>query len=93
MFPIYGCAGFLLPLFQSLKKTSLWLRGSIYALCIFVGEFLSGGFLMKLKICPWNYSNAKWNIKGVIRLDYFPGWFLTGLLFEKLLTGNDTKAV
>ena len=93
MFPIYGCASFLLPLFHLLKKTSLWLRGSIYALCIFIGEFSSGRFLMKRSLCPWNYHHARWNIQKVIRLDYFPNWFLAGLLFEKLLTTHDTKAV
>ena len=86
MFPIYGCAAFLLPVFNLLRNTSLRVRGSIYALCIFIGEFFSGRFLSKWGLCPWDYSHAKWNIKTVIRLDYFPGWFLAGLLFEKLLT-------
>lgn len=34
---------------------------------------------------PWDYSHARLNVKGVIRLDYAPVWFLTGLLYEKLL--------
>lgn len=93
MFPIYGCAGFLLPLFRLLKNASLWIRGTVYATCIFLGEFISGRFLMNRNICPWNYASSKWNIQKVIRLDYFPNWFVAGLLFEKLLTGKDTKAV
>ena len=93
MFPIYGCASFLLPIFRVFKRTSVWIRGSVYALCIFIGEFFSGHFLMKYNLCPWNYHKAKWNINKVIRLDYFPNWFLAGLLFEKLLTDKDTKAV
>ena len=93
MFPIYGCAAFLLPLFKVMKKFSVRVRGSIYAICIFIGEFISGSFLSKRNLCPWDYSHARWNIKKVIRLDYFPGWFFAGLLFEKLLTAKDTKAV
>ena len=52
---------------------------------IFAGEFLSGLFLKKHRICPWDYSRAKFNIKGVIRLDYAPLWFTAGLFFEKFL--------
>ena len=33
----------------------------------------------------WDYSRAKFNIKGVIRLDYAPLWFTAGLFFEKFL--------
>ena len=36
-------------------------------------------------MCPWDYSRARSNIQGVIRLDYAPVWFLTGLLYERLL--------
>lgn len=91
MFPIYGCASLLLPVFRILKNSSVWLRGSVYALCIFIGEFFSGRFLMEQGLCPWNYSDSRWNIKNVIRLDYFPNWFLAGLLFEKLLTKKQTE--
>ena len=32
-----------------------------------------------------NECKSKYNIKGIIRLDYAPAWFGAGLLFEKLL--------
>ena len=67
--------------FKLLKNASLWIRGTVYAICIFLGEFISGRFLMNRNICPWNYASSKWNIQKVIRLDYFPNWFLAGLLF------------
>ncbi len=73
------------PLFKGLKDLPPFFRGSIYALCIFAGEYLSGRFLDKRKICPWNYERSRWHIQKVVRLDYFPNWFLAGLLFEKLL--------
>ena len=41
--------------------------------------------LKKRNMCPWDYSKARWNIKGVIRLAYAPVWFLTGLLYERVL--------
>ena len=85
MFPIYGMASLLAPLCRLLKGKNIMLRGSIYTCFIFAGEYLSGSFLRKLKACPWDYSNARSNIKGLIRLDYAPLWFGAGLLFEKIL--------
>ena len=85
MFPIYGSASFLYPLFHIMKKTSVWVRGSIYMLLIFLAEFLSGSYLKKKELCPWDYHRSKWNIAKVIRLDYAPLWFLTGLFYEHFI--------
>ena len=85
MFPIYGMAVFIQPVYFLIKKFPLLLRGIIYSTGIFTLEFLSGSFLKKYDICPWDYSHAKSNINGVIRLDYAPFWIFAGLLFEKIL--------
>ena len=86
MFPIYGCAALFQPLFWLIRKCSVIVRGIIYALCIFAGEYLSGKYLCGRSLCPWNYSRHKWHIKGLIRLDFLPFWFAAGLLFERILT-------
>lgn len=52
---------------------------------IYLGEYLSGTFLMKKDRCPWDYSASPYNYKKVIRLDFAPCWFATGLLYEKFL--------
>lgn len=85
MFPIYGMASFLSPICKCLRCKNPLIRGGIYTCCIFLGEYLSGSFLQRFHLCPWDYSNARLNIKGIIRLDYAPLWFGTGLLFEKVL--------
>ena len=85
MFPIYGMASFLSPLFRHLKGKNILLRGGIYTCFIFAGEYLTGSFLQKIKACPWDYSHARANVHGLIRLDYAPLWFGAGLLFEKIL--------
>lgn len=41
--------------------------------------------LKKAFKCPWDYSKCKYNIKGVIRLDYAPIWFIVGLFYENVL--------
>ena len=48
----------------------------------------SGSVLKYFKICPWDYSSSQIQYKGLIRADYAPLWFLTGLLFEKILSDN-----
>ena len=85
MFPIYGMAVLLQPVYFIIKKLPALLRGIIYSTCFFSVEFLSGSFLKKRGICPWDYSEAKSNVGGVIRLDYMPFWMAAGLLFEKIL--------
>lgn len=87
MFPIYATAVILEPLSNRMcqKKRGTLCRGSVYALLIFATEFLSGSLLKKKGCCPWDYSKAKLNIKGVVRLDYLPVWFIVGLIYEKML--------
>ncbi|MCI9386207.1 MAG: putative ABC transporter permease [Lachnospiraceae bacterium] len=91
MFPIYGSAAFFRPVFAHLKQCHLFLRGTVYALSIFGAEYASGRLLEKHDLCPWNYNRHHWHVNGLIRLDYFPFWFLAGLLFEKLLTKSRTS--
>lgn len=85
MFPIYGVAALIFPLYQKISFFPIWLRASLYAILIFFVEFISGTILKALHICPWNYEGATWNLAGVIRLDYFIFWCIAGLIFEKLL--------
>lgn len=85
MFWIYGCACVIHPLFHRIHKIPFWGRGLFYMILIFTGEFLFGIFLKRLGLCPWDYSDTPYHILGVIRLDYAPLWFFTGLLYEFLL--------
>jgi uncharacterized membrane protein len=88
MFPIYGCAALLNPLFRLLKNKSPFIRGLVYMETIFAGEYLSGAFLARHAACPWDYSRHRFHIKGLIRLDFAPFWFTAGLFFEWLLTAS-----
>lgn len=85
MFPIYGMAAVIRPLSVLFRPFSFITRGLIYMSGIFSMEYLSGSLLKKHNVCPWDYSSAKLNYHGLIRLDYAPLWFLTGLLYEKIL--------
>lgn len=91
MFPIYGMAAFLKPICQLIKGFPTSIRAVCYSIFIFLGEYISGSILKKYQICPWDYSKARANIKGVIRLDYAPFWMAAGLIFENLLLRTSPK--
>lgn len=86
MFPIYGMAAFFKPVYCLLRRFPAFIRAFFYSCFIFLGEYVSGTILKKHRMCPWDYSHARTNINGVIRLDYAPYWMVTGLIFEKLLS-------
>ena len=85
MFPIYGLAASIEPMYHKIKHLPFLLRGCIYATAILAVEFVSGSILRLFSICPWDYSGTPTNINGLIRLDYFPVWMAAGLVFEYLL--------
>ena len=84
--PIYGCSSLILPVYQKIKNLPVLLRGFLYTAGFYVGEFTSGSILQAFHICPWDYSHAPHQYRGIIRLDYLPVWFFAGLFFEKILT-------
>lgn len=85
MFPIYGLASVISLLYPKIKHLPIWTRGTIYGAGILGVEYVSGSMLKKHHSCPWDYSEAKLNINGLIRLDYAPLWAFAGLLFETIL--------
>lgn len=85
MFPIYGLAAVIAPISQRLKGKSILTRGGVYTLLIFLVEFITGSILRVFHACPWNYADAKFQFRELIRLDYAPLWFVSGLFFEHLL--------
>lgn len=97
MFPIYGCGALLGPIGGLIdqwvgpgsrfaaKRTDLAIRhGFLYMVLIFVAEYFFGSLLRGIGMCPWDYSGRSTNIDGLIRLDFAPLWFATGLLFEQI---------
>lgn len=97
MFPIYGCGAFLGPIGRwidrwlnpgqspALRSPDLAIRhGMLYMVLIFTAEYFSGAWLRSKGMCPWDYTGRHTNIDGLIRLDFAPLWFATGLLFEQI---------
>ena len=105
MFPIYGLGVFLGPICRGIDRwldEGFWDKGRISQrelalrhgmidmVLIFTAEYLFGLLLGKMGICPWDYRGMPTNIHGLIRLDFAPLWFLTGLILEKV-TENQQK--
>lgn len=88
MFPIYGMAACIGPVSKKIQSVPIFLRGCFYMTGIFGVELASGSILKHFEICPWDYSKSQIQYKGLIRADYAPLWFLTGLFFEKILKDN-----
>lgn len=95
MFPIYGMGALLGPISRGMDrwigdakvlglKDKFWRHGLNDMVLIFLAEYVSGAFLKARGMCPWDYSGRLFNIDGLIRLDFAPFWFGTGLLFERL---------
>lgn len=89
MFP-FTAGRLYLSLNRLLRHFPVWLRGAIYSGGILSVEYISGTLLNRFSCCPWNYEHAKYNINGVIRLDYAPFWAIAGLIFEKVLLSKSS---
>lgn len=84
MFWIYALGGILFePIYKNIKQHSLFTRGCIWTVLIFLAEAFSGIILRYFGIEAWKYETLL-SVYGLIRLDYLPAWFLVGLLYEKL---------
>jgi len=82
MFFIYGLTAFMTPLINFIYPAFWLVRGIIYAATIFAIEYTFGRTLKAFDACPWDYSDVRFNVHGVIRLDYAPVWMAVGLIME-----------
>ncbi len=84
MFPLYGLLAPLYePLHDFLRPWHWFMRGVIYLLGIWLVEYITGWLLRKLTgKCPWDYSQLRGNLHGLIAWEYAPVWFAAGLLLE-----------
>lgn len=84
MFLIYGSAAFAFePVHELITEYNFFVRGCIWTVLIFAMETAAGAFLRLFGIEAWHYT-APMSVYGLIRLDYFPAWFVVGMLFERL---------
>lgn len=87
-FFIYGTCSFLVErLYVYLwykKGVPRYIRMPLYVLIAFSWEFTTGLLLRQFNACPWDYSHYKFNIMGVITMEYAPGWLFLSYLQDSL---------
>ena len=92
MFPIYGCGAYRVTHWQTgrpvgsgrtIKPHGLdhTARPALYGVLILRQSISSGAAFNGMGMCPWNYTGFQTSVNGLIRLDFAPLWFATGLLF------------
>ncbi len=85
MFPISALAR---PLFEPAHdmmrgRVPAPARAAIYAVGFLAVEYAAGrGLREAVGAAPWDYSHARWNLDGLVRLDYAPLWAVAGLALE-----------
>ena len=64
------------------KRLSTLLRGLIYVQMAYTWEFIGGLILNQFSARTWDYTHYKYDVMGLIALEYAPLWFCSGLLQE-----------
>ncbi|KAJ0004902.1 hypothetical protein NQD34_011116 [Periophthalmus magnuspinnatus] len=73
------------------RNLPLPLRLAVYTLLIYMWEFVWGAGLSLLGACPWDYSDFKYNFKGLITLEYAPFWAIGAFIAEKFVIKNTLR--
>lgn len=89
MLPIWGLGVLFLEHVSALLKfcnLGTRIRIIIFMLLCFSLEYVSGFMIQSVvDIIPWDYGGAKWNVDGLIRLDYAPFGLCLGCFWSPLL--------
>ena len=85
MFFIYGTSYFIILYVTTFfLNFNILIRGFIYMILFYMLEFSSGFILKKFKMIPWDYSEFKYNFKGIIALQFAPLWYIGGIFLETI---------
>jgi uncharacterized membrane protein len=89
MHPIYGMGMLGLDQLGARLSALPWLeRAAVYVAVIYLVEFATGALLRRvLGRCPWDYGTRGLSVRGLVRLDYAPAWYLAALLFDPVRLG------
>jgi uncharacterized membrane protein len=94
---MFGVYGLMQPMFEPLHdamrgRVPAPVRAGVYAAGIMATEYASGRVLRAaIGEAPWDYSDARRHLHGLVRPDYFPVWAALGLAIEPVhdvLTGK-----
>ncbi|XP_006808119.1 transmembrane protein 229B-like [Neolamprologus brichardi] len=84
--PMYATAIYLMERLRALmlaQNHPLTVRLVLYTVFIYLWEFSWGVGLSLLGACPWDYSGHRYNLRGLITLDYALPWAVAAYIAEQ----------
>ncbi|XP_053731163.1 transmembrane protein 229b-like [Synchiropus splendidus] len=74
-----------------LRRQLLPVRLLAYTVFIYFWEFSWGTGLRQLEACPWDYSEFKYNLGGLVTLEYALPWTVAAFLAEHHVIRNTLR--
>ena len=84
---IYGMGGLLNEylVYKHMKPRHRALRMLVNLVYTYVWEYSTGAVLCVFGACPWDYTERRWNVHGLITFEYIPAWLVAGILHEEMM--------
>ena len=73
------------------RRWLLAMRLVAYTLFIYLWELSWGLGLRLLGACPWDYSGYRYNLAGLVTLEYALPWAVASLIAEKHVIRNTLR--
>lgn len=92
--PMYATAIYVMEGLRAQLLARSWplpVRLGAYALFIYLWEFSWGVGLTVLGACPWDYSHFRYNLRGLVTLEYVLPWSVGALLVEQHVIRNTLR--
>ena len=83
---VYGLGGLANEyyVFNRIGKKHVVFRMLVNLFYTYAWEYACGALLRTFGGCPWDYTERRWNLHGLITLEYAPAWLFAGLLNERM---------
>ncbi|XP_042357721.1 transmembrane protein 229B-like [Plectropomus leopardus] len=92
--PMYAIAIYLMEILRGrllAENFPLPVRLAAYILFIYLWEFSWGAGLSLLRACPWDYSGYRYNLGGLVTLEYALPWTVAALIAEQHVIRNTLR--
>ncbi|XP_040906285.1 transmembrane protein 229b-like [Toxotes jaculatrix] len=92
--PMYATAIYLMESLRAwllAQHQPLPVRLMVYTLFIYLWEFSWGAGLRLLRACPWDYSGYRYNLGGLVTLEYALPWAVAAFIAEQHVIRNTLR--
>ncbi|TNN66508.1 Transmembrane protein 229B [Liparis tanakae] len=92
--PMYAIAIYLIEVLRArllVRRHPLPVRLVAYTMFIYLWEFSWGAGLSLLGACPWDYSGYRYNLAGLVTLEYAVPWTLAAFIAEQHVIENTLR--